>query len=583
MNFKKTIREILSLVLEGKMISDDSLEPSKRRETLHSIMDKGFSLDSIDWNPLYKFLEQIFGEKYLEAADGFMYYETVRFFDKINLSLFRHGITRKYFWLDENGHPYEVNSTWNKELQDSIPTSVVGLSIENTFKYIYSDLIKYVGEACKSGNCEVPKDIYLMGYSDYKDLRDDMLKKAGYNVVTISNQDDIEDLRGDKESLQEKKKRKKRKNSPYILRRPSFNLFYMDAAVSGGDSGGDAGGGISEGRHMVVGSGGIFRETPKIFDHLKWALNDEQKQFLYDFINTREDTLKESDWEYASKITGIPSKSIKSIRNTYGETDKQVNDIIKNGYVAKGEGMPNDSRFNAIHSGIPATEYDLPMGYRDDVVNFKTISKDEADALRYPKKSLRQKEYENDLKRVIKGDYTKVHQIAYDKNLDEWARYYIAGKLKPKETRVKDKIIEVDFEPSEKYYDFEKSLLASNKKSPYWMELENVIKEFNEVFGMNYEVFEQYDLSQSKSKCIRIVLKNENYNGKQIWDDEAQCYVSYENASETLKEKYRNGNNLPMGETKIVDHDELMKDFKELKSLDTLYNDIGWLFGPIND
>ena len=582
MSLKKTIREVLSSVLEGKLISDDSIEPTKRRKTLHSILDKGFSEDSINWNPLYKFLKEIFGEKYMEAADGFMYYETVRFFDKINLSLFRHGITRKYFWLDDDGHPYEVKQEWNRELQDSIPQFAKEITKEEAFKYIYSDLIRYVGEACKSGNCEVPKDIYLMSYSDYKDLRDDMLKKAGYNVVTISKQDDIEDLRGSAENLDERKKKKKRKNNPYILRRPSFNLYYMDAAVSGGDmGGGDSGGGISEGRHMVVGTGGLFRETPRIFDHLKWSLNDEQKQFLYDFINSREDTLKESDWEYASKITGIPAKSIKSIRNTYGEVDKKVNDIIENGYVAKGEGMPSDSRYSANHAGIPATEYDLPMGYRDDVVNFKTVSKEEADAMRFPRKTLRQKEYESGLKSLIGGDYTKVHEIASDKNLDEWARYYIAGKLKPKETRVKDRILEIDFEPSESYYNFEKSMLASNKKSPFWFEVENVLEEFNKVFGMNYKVKEQYDLTNSKSKCVRIVLKNENFNGKQIWDDEAQCYVSYENASERLREKFENGNNLPMGETKIVDHDQLIQDFKDLKSLNDISDDTGWLFGPI--
>lgn len=377
-------------------------------------------------------------------------------------------------------------------------------------------------------------------------------------------------------ALNERKKSKKKKTAnPYIFRRPSFNLFSMDAAVSASD-----GGAINEGLGMVAGFNGLFRPIPKIFDHLKWELTDQQKQFLYDFINVREDTLKESDWEYASKRTGIPAKSIKSIRNTLGETNRQVNDIIQNGHVRKGEGVPTDSRYNASNAGIPATEYDLPMGYRDDVVNFKTISKEEADAMRYPKGTKHQREYEGNLRKLIKGDYTKVHEIAHDKNLDDMVRYYVVGKLKPKDTRLNNNIVEVDFEPTENYYDFGRAMLASNKKSPYWFEVEKILKEFNEVFGMNYEVYEQYDLTNSKSNCVRVVFKNENYNGKQVWDDDAQCYVPYEQASERLQEKFRNGNNLPMGETSYVDHDKLMQDFRNLSSLDT-FEDNTWLYGPI--
>ena len=328
-------------------------------------------------------------------------------------------------------------------------------------------------------------------------------------------------------SLNEKKKKKKRTKQP-LMATPTGSIFFMDAGVSAISES------IKKKDKTILNEILANRKLPTTFDHLKWKLDASQKHFLQDFIDTHPDTMKESDYEYASKMTGIPAKSIKSIQNTYGswsgkhdELDPQ--DINSYGKFAYGKG----DAFNA-------KDYDFPQKYRHDVVNFKTISKDEADALRYPKKSLRQKKYEADLQGSIKGSVKKSNVKKSDDNYDEWLKYYIIGEAKPKSCRVNiDKNqIEVDFEPSEDYYDFHKSMLNSNKKSKFWISVESLVNQFNDAFNTYYVVEDQYDLTKAKSNCIRLIIKEIATSDKMLWDSDSKTYIPWEYASEELRKQH---------------------------------------------
>lgn len=326
-----------------------------------------------------------------------------------------------------------------------------------------------------------------------------------------------------------KKKKKKAKIKQPLMATPTGSIFFMDSAVST----------ISENektKKKVLTESLANKKVPNTFDHLKWTLNQQQKHFLQDFIDIHPNTLKESDYDYASKITEIPTKNIKSIQNTYGswkdKTDElNPQDINSYGKFAFGKG----DVFNA-------KDYDLPQKYRDDVVNFKTISKDEADNLRYPKNSLRQKKYESDLAGSIGGTIRKSDVKKPKDNYDEWLKYYIIGEAKPKVCKLNSEKnqIEVDFEPSEDYYDFHKSMLNSNKKSKFWIGVESLVNQFNDAFGTYYMIEDQYDLTQSKSNCIRLIVKEIATSDKVLWDSESKTYIPWEFATEHLRKQHLN-------------------------------------------
>ena len=520
MSLRKIIRESIE-----KLLSEET--PKEIFYTIRSVSDPSFSIQKSDWQPLYNYLEQVFGDKYLEAADSFMYYEKNNFFDgKYEISTYRNGITRKYLLLDDEGNPYEINWKHSHYYHDRYPNEIKKISIKDAFDKVYEGLENYVNFAYKDNPEEAPEDYYLLKYSKFREPRDLALKKAGFKVMTTNKPEDIDNI----SDLEEVKK--KRKKNPNLMATPTGSIFFMDAAVSG----------ISENKKTenkknkkkVLTESLANRKVPKTFDHLKWSLNQQQKHFLQDFIDTHPDTMKESDYEYASKITGIPAKNVKSIQNTYGswngksdELDPQ--DINSYGKFAYGKG----DVFNA-------KDYDFPQKYRNDVVNFKTISKDEADNLRYPKKSLRQRKYESDLAGSIGGSVRKSDVKRPEDNYDEWLKYYIVGEAKPKDCRLnKEKNqIEVDFEPSDDYYDFHKSMLNSNKKSKFWISVESLINQFNDAFGTYYMIDDQYDLTQAKSNCIRLVVKEISTSDKMLWDSDSKTYIPWEYAPEDLRKQH---------------------------------------------
>jgi hypothetical protein len=188
MNIKNIIKEELDDILKK-----DDYEYFNGMLVLRSIQNG----DKPDWEPLYKFLKQIFGDKYLDAADAFMWYakyQMVNQNDQI-IDHYRHGISRRYFFIDENGDMIDIDFQEVGKTETGFPKYDVGSytkqSNEEAFNYIYGDLGKYWAEVFGGDESKVPADIFLLGYEDYKPLRDKLLQDKGFDVSTIKNKDDI--------------------------------------------------------------------------------------------------------------------------------------------------------------------------------------------------------------------------------------------------------------------------------------------------------------------------------------------------------------------------------------------------------
>jgi len=201
-NLRKIIKETVAKIFES------GEEKYFKGMLILSDVSRG---DSAEWEPLYNFLKEIFQDKYKKAADGYMFYSSFRIenFDNLEVYQYRHGITRKYFYVDKNGQPYSINFQMNNLTKNVTVENVKKISFQEQFKIIYSDLIKAVEKACEENDCKIPEDSYLMSYNDYRILRDKMLEKHGYQVTSIKSKEDIEKF-GD--NLEEKWSNKYKKS-----------------------------------------------------------------------------------------------------------------------------------------------------------------------------------------------------------------------------------------------------------------------------------------------------------------------------------------------------------------------------------
>lgn len=129
-----------------------------------------------DWQPLYKFLLQIFGDKYLNVANGFLFMgkeeqqgETLWFY--------KNGMTRKTIVLDYDGTPYIRNlETKRYEIESFI-------NAFNRVFDIYNDLITTMEKDGYELSDETKKDIYTLDYKEFEDWRNKFLLKKGYRII----------------------------------------------------------------------------------------------------------------------------------------------------------------------------------------------------------------------------------------------------------------------------------------------------------------------------------------------------------------------------------------------------------------
>lgn len=115
------------------------------------------------WKPLYNFLKEIFGDDYKNAADSCMYFGTMNISGTV-VSQYKHGVTRRYITVDDNGNPYNLH---DKKLTKT--------TYKEAFDKFYEDIEKF---SFIGGNP------YFTKYSEYAEKRDNALKELGYNVIT---------------------------------------------------------------------------------------------------------------------------------------------------------------------------------------------------------------------------------------------------------------------------------------------------------------------------------------------------------------------------------------------------------------
>lgn len=306
------------------------------------------------------------------------------------------------------------------------------------------------------------------------------------------------------EETKKLKKKKKKKFSPVAItpfRRPMGSIFSMDAGVSMGES-------LNEGYGQ--------KPVTKKFDHLKWKLNEFQKHFLDDFIEIPDESLKESDFEYASKRTGIPAASIKSIRNTYGvkKTPEETVDKLKK-----------------MHQEIVGGTLDAANAQFTDV---RDIPQEKSGRF-YPMnpepkfrgKSLKELSYESDMNE-LGGQLGRIHERELPDFMYEWLMYYIegSGKMNIKESKLLNSIFS-DSPIKYKYVLFSLDVpikenkasaydLMSNKNLPELKEFNNLVEEFNKTFGTNFIIEYQYT---GNDKFLKVVLENaQNTDGKKVFN-----------------------------------------------------------------
>lgn len=311
------------------------------------------------------------------------------------------------------------------------------------------------------------------------------------------------------------KKKKKKHFSPVAIaptRRPMGSIFSMDAAVS-----------MAENLNEGIGQ----KPVPKKFDHLKWKLDQFQKHFLEDFINIPDEDLKEKDFEYASKKTGIPIASIKSIKNTYAEKKSP-------------EAEATDMKRVLSHLGLAGGSLD--QNTIDDANKEFTGARDLPKSNsgkdwsmnpnpEFRNKSLHQIDYEDKLAAEAGGGLRKKHERELPDFMYEWLLYFIEGGENNKITESK---LMNDFNSTnfKKYkfilFSFDVTLKESNAhaydnvstdaKLKQLAEFRDNLKEFNSTFGTNFVIYNQFTGTDG---FLKVVVENAQItDGNRVYNRE---------------------------------------------------------------
>ena len=194
MKYLKTFESFESI----KFINNDARDNTNKEGYFNGmkILRDPLKNDSY-WEPLYLFLKHIFGDNYMNAADGFMWYgEYDTLYVDVNnkpiiYNQYRHGITRQWIEIMEDGEPIEIEFKYSNE--HHFISNIKSISYVDSFKKIYKNLDKILDE-CEN-NCNIPKELHYIKYEDFKILRDKILNKKGYNVVSVSSEDDFNKLK----------------------------------------------------------------------------------------------------------------------------------------------------------------------------------------------------------------------------------------------------------------------------------------------------------------------------------------------------------------------------------------------------
>ena len=295
-------------------------------------------------------------------------------------------------------------------------------------------------------------------------------------------------------------KKKNKKFSPVSIgpiTRPMGSIFSMDAAVS-------------ENLNEGVGQ----KPVPKKFDHLKWKLNQSQKHFLDDFINIPDETLKEKDYEYASKMTGIPVKNIKSIKNTYADL-KTPEQFAQEALRAQKE--------LGLGGGNPKVAQEIEQSANSQMTDVRDLPKEKTGRQwsmnpnpEFRNKSLSQIQYEDEME-GMGGRFKRMHERELPSFMYEWLMYFMEGSddIKLNESKLMNDFNSSKFDNYKFVFLSIDSLVKESGSHPYdngavgkikeILQIEDKLKEFNSTFGTNFMISNQYTGSDG---FLKVVLEN---------------------------------------------------------------------------
>ena len=270
----------------------------------------------------------------------------------------------------------------------------------------------------------------------------------------------------------------------------------------------------------------IIKPISKKFDHLKWKLNDYQKSFLSEFIEVPDESLKKEDYEYASKRTGIPIENIKSIKNTL--SDKKTAEQIYNEQIKIQKEL-------GLGGGDERLTKQIEQEAVRQMTDVRNLPKDKAGKTwsmnphpEFRNKTQHQIDYEKELASKTGGGLSRRYERELPNFMYEWLMYFIEGSETGKITESKlmndlhstmfdkYKFILFSFDTQLKESGAHPYDLASNNKVKELTEFYDKIKEFNDTFGTNFIIANQYTGDDGMTK---IVLENSQVtDGKRVFN-----------------------------------------------------------------
>jgi hypothetical protein len=200
-NIKAYVRHLLNESLsEGRMNIphnvDDVFKQASDKSKLQDYIRITRESGKPEWEPLYIFLEGIFGDIYKKVADGFMFMQSIIVFGKKEVFVYKNGLTRKSVILDESGEAFEIDwkTVWVNDEEAkggktpiTVPVSIYTITNMEAFDTLFKDYAKFIG-VDKSNP-------YTTSYSAHAAERDAVLKGMGIKSVNGNNLDNLEDLK----------------------------------------------------------------------------------------------------------------------------------------------------------------------------------------------------------------------------------------------------------------------------------------------------------------------------------------------------------------------------------------------------
>lgn len=290
------------------------------------------------------------------------------------------------------------------------------------------------------------------------------------------------------------------------------------------------------------------KPLPKIFDHLKWKLSNNQKYYLDDLCSVNPDSITESDIKNASSFLGIPEKNVKSILNTYNYYD------------------PKSEAFFEVSADSPFVFGNKPIAIGDVLST--------AELNRAPVRANRTTSLSQDF---LTPSYRKTLEAAARKNMliDKEGVYndrnkyfeslktslmmYLFCELGPKNIGLNHRgKIQIDQEPV---------LLEGecfNMENQTFRRINVLLKSFNKLFECNFRISEHIDLSETKG-CHRTMVELFGISSdKWYWDEENFSWVKPGSSRyKEFKNKYieSNGMSKLMPEVPVVNHKEIIEKY----------------------